>query len=363
MLWIPRLFNSDQTFNFSNLLRPSIIFVVIVILLLLNARIVKQLKFNQSRNNIIRVTMAVLIILIGTLAFVLNLETEPETQSEILKFLAVLISAGIALSSTTVLGNLIAGVMNSSIKRFRRGDFIKIGDLQGRVIDKRIFHTEILMEDRNTVTIPNLFIATHPVKLTRQEDAIVATEVSLGYDVSRVKIEELLLEAATGAELTNPYVYIMELGDYSAVYRIHGCLKESKNFASATSKLNGKVMDLLHESGIEIVSPTFMNQRIPDKKEFIPKNYEPKEGTKEEPLPEELVYDEANQLEEIEKMKDDLQKKENERKLLKDQLKEMVDENEIRKTKSSIEQLEKKMAKVDKDLQERKRKIEGEDSP
>ena len=46
-----------------------------------------------------------------------------------LSFLGILISAAIALSSTTFLGNALAGLLLQSVKNFRIGDFIQVGEI------------------------------------------------------------------------------------------------------------------------------------------------------------------------------------------------------------------------------------------
>mgnify|MGYP001819388272 FL=1 len=227
-------------------------------------------------------------------AFIFTLPFDPKKHLKIAVYLAILLSAAIALSSTTVLGNLIAGIMNSSIKRFRNGDWIKIGDIRGKVTRKSIYHTEIQLEDSNFATIPNLYVATHPVMLTIQDNTVVSTKVSLGYEVSRIRIEQCLLKAATTKGLSNPYVYITELGDYSVVYKLHGFLEDSSKILTKTSMLNGNVLDALHHAKIEIVSPSFMNQKQIDKKQFIPKDHRVNPiAIEEQESPKELVFAEA----------------------------------------------------------------------
>ena len=49
-------------------------------------------------------------------------------------------------------------------------------------------------------------------------------------------------------------------------------------------------MDNLHEKGIGIVSPTFMNQRRADEKVFIPQKVTPESDTIDETSPEDLVF-------------------------------------------------------------------------
>ena len=330
-----------------SLLEPASVIFVLVLLLLLNSWIFRRMKATPSDGNITRRAIAFFLILVGLVVFILSLPIDKSTRGQILTFLGILISAGIALSSTTLLGNLIAGFMNNSMNRFRNGDLIRIGEFMGRVTRKGAFHTEIQLEDSNFMTIPHLYIATNPVKLTRKTNTVISTSVSLGYDVSRIKIEEALKEAALATELTDPYVYITELGDYSVTYKIHGFLEDSNKFFSTSSLLNGKVMDSLHEAGIEIVSPTFMNQRRVDEKEFIPEYLTDRpEAKEEETSPEELIFDEAIKSEEIEKKKDLLKDLENKKDQMEEQLKAARDKEEKEKIKSAIARINDLKAKI-----------------
>lgn len=330
----------NWTRKLSDMSIPLAIIFGVILLIFLSNRILNKTQFLPQTKNTFKRIVAIVIIFIGMFAFIFNLPIALEKQLEIVKFLAVLFSAGIALSSTTVLGNLLSGIMNNAVKRFRNGDLIKIGDLQGRVTSKRFFHTEIQLEDSNFVSVPNLFVATHPVVLTKKSKTVISTTVSLGYDVSRIKIEECLLKAAEAAGLTSPYVYIMDLGDYSVVYKVHGFLEDSsKKYFSTTSQLNAMVLDALHEAKIEIVSPSFMNQQQIDKKLFIPKDHKVQPIEKQE-SPEELAFADAIKSGEIEKKKDALLKIDKRIKDLREQLKGLVAEEEIEIIKSDLKRCE-----------------------
>ncbi len=123
--------------------------------------------------------------------------------------------------------------------------------------------------------------------------------------MSRARIEELLLEAARKAELADPFVMTQELGDYSLTYRIAGLLAEVKSLISARSRLRSAMLDSLHGGGVEIVSPVFQNQRkLEPDQVFIPR-VEPKKVAsveKEAPVPEEILFDKAEQAEAEEQM-------------------------------------------------------------
>ena len=85
---------------------------------------------------------------------------------------------------------------------------------------------------------------------------IISSTLSLGYDIHHAKVEPLLLLAARAAELDDPYVQILSLDDFSVCYRVSGMLLDVKTLLTSRSKLNQCVLDSLHRSQIEIMSPT-----------------------------------------------------------------------------------------------------------
>ncbi len=309
-------------------LTPVMVVLVLILLLACNSWFFKHATFIQSsKGNLAKGAISFFLTILGMLTFVLILPIDKALKGQILSFIGLILSAGIALSSTTVLGNLIAGIMNNSISRFKNGDLIKIGEFQGRVIKKSIFHTELQLEDSNFINIPNLYIAQKPVKLTRKSNTVISTTVSLGYDIAHEKIEETLKKAAIDTGLTDPYVYITNLGDFSVSYKIHGFLEDSSLFFSISSLLNAHVIDQLHHNNIEIVSPTFMNQRRVDSQIFIAEKTQQKTSTEPSDLHEKLIFDEAIKSEAIENKQNDLKETIQQLDELKKELKEASDES------------------------------------
>ncbi|MEE4196069.1 MAG: mechanosensitive ion channel domain-containing protein [Bacteroidales bacterium] len=349
--------NQITTF-FSSVLSPALVLIILILLLFLNRWIFSGIKKSKDSLIVTRQTISMFIVLAGLLAFILSLPIEKELKGQLLSFLGIIISAAIALSSTTVLGNLMAGLMNNSMKRYRMGDLINIGELTGRVTRKNIFHTEIQLEDSNFVTIPNLYMASNPVKLTRKTNTVISITVSLGYDVPQTKIEKSLKEAALDAGLTDPYVYIIALGDFSVSYKIHGFLEDANKFFSTTSLLRSKVMDHLHKDQIEIVSPAFMNQRRVDETTFIPKIIVKKEETiPEEKSPEELIFDKATEAEAIEKKKEYLNEIEEKIDQLNEKNKKTKDKEESEEHKKTIERLKNTKQRIEEHIQRQNEKL------
>ncbi|MGI9341629.1 MAG: mechanosensitive ion channel domain-containing protein [Gammaproteobacteria bacterium] len=225
-------------------------------------------------------------------------------QGQLLSLLGIVLSATIALSSTTIVGNAMAGLMLKSLKKIRPGNYIKVQEHAGRVSEMDLLHTEIQTEDRDLTTLPNLYLVTHPVRVLRKSGTILSVEVSLGYDVSRRRVEELLLAAAEKAGLKDPFVQIRHLGDFSVVYRIAGLCEDVEQLLANRRRLRAATLDELHNGDIEIVSPNFMNTRaVADGARIIP-------PVDETPLrdadvtPDAVVFDKAQQAESLENLRE-----------------------------------------------------------
>ena len=103
---------------------------------------------------------------------------------------------------------------------------------------------------------------TQPMKVVRASGTIVSAEVSLGYDLARARVSDVMLQAALDAGLTDAFVHVRALGDFSVTYRVAGLLADVGSLISARSHPREHMLDALHGAGIEIVSPTFMNTGI-----------------------------------------------------------------------------------------------------
>ena len=226
----------------------------------------------------------------GAVLVVLTLPVSELERGQLLGLLGLLVSATIALSSTTIIGNILAGLMLRVLRNFRAGDFVEVDGHFGRVSERGLFHVEIQTEDRDLTTLPNLWLATRPVKVVRASGTIVSANVSLGYDVAHGHAESLLRSAVENAGLQDPFVQILELGDHSVRYRAAGFLREVRHLLGVRSALRACMLDALHGAGVEALSPTFMNQRaVPGERRIIPAAAPTPSGE----VPEQVIFDKA----------------------------------------------------------------------
>ncbi len=239
----------------------------------------------------------------GLLTIIVALPINDALRGQLLSLIGILLSAAIALSSTTFIGNIMAGIMLKAVRNARPGDFITVADLTGRITEMDLLHTEIQTEFRDLVTVPNLYMVTQPLKVVRASGTIIQGEVSLGYDVPHTRATEILCDAAEKSGLKDGFVQVRELGDFSVTYRVAGLLEDVTSLISARSRLRAAMLDALHEANVEIVSPNFMNTRALDKGErFIPIPSR-KTVTQVQAQPEQVVFDKAEEAASVERVR------------------------------------------------------------
>ena len=264
-----------------------------------------HLKFRQQ---LIQIGMALAAVLL----MIIFLPIGDEMRGQLLRLYGLIFSATIALSSTTLVGNVMAGLMMKSIGNLKLGSYITVGDYFGRITEMDLLHTEIQTEERDLTTLPNMYLVTNPVRVVRSSGTLLSVTLSLGYDVARHRVEELLIRAAKDSELDSPYVQIVELGDFSVTYQVSALLSDVRQIIGKRRELRARTMDTLHADGIEIVSPTFMNTRVFDSDTA----FMSKPGKGKEPAsgivasPDAIAFDKAERAESVEKLRAKLEETE-----------------------------------------------------
>lgn len=257
---------------------------------------------------------AVVMLALTAVCFVwvvLALPVSDQLRGQLLSLLGLALTAVVAFSSTTFVANAMAGLMLRAVGNFRPGDFVRVEGNFGRVTERALFHTEIQTEDRDLSTLPNLYLVTHPVTVVRSSGTIVSTTLSIGYDVDQRRVDELLLAAAARAELADAFVQVRRLGDFSVEYRVAGFLADVNSLLTARSRLMRETLDSFHQAGVQIMSPTFMGQwRLEADQRILPAAAAaPAPATAEpEAVPEEIIFDKADQAASIEKLENERQR-------------------------------------------------------
>ena len=193
----------------------------------------------------------------------------PGSKSGVFQGISVFVGLIVSLGSSTVIGNIIAGLVITYMRPFKLGDRIKLNDTTGNVIEKTPLVTRIRTPKNEVVTIPNSFImSSHTVNFSqsaRDYGLIIHSEVSIGYDIPWRKTHQLLIEAAlnTPGVVHDPRPFVLEtsLQDYYPVYQVNAYIKDANQLAQVYSDLHQNIQDRFNEEGIEIMSPHYIATR------------------------------------------------------------------------------------------------------
>lgn len=209
----------------------------------------------------------------------------PNSSSGVFQGISVFVGLIVSLGSSTVIGNIIAGLVITYMRPFKIGDRIQLNDTTGDIIEKTPLVTRIRTPKNEVVTIPNSFImSSHTVNYStsaREYGLIIHSEVSIGYDVPWRKVNQLLIDAAlnTPGVVDDPRPFVLEtsLNDWYPVYQINAYIKEADKMAKIYSDLHQNIQDRFNEAGVEIMSPHYMAVRDGNET-TIPKDHPKSDG-------------------------------------------------------------------------------------
>jgi len=193
----------------------------------------------------------------------------PGSDSGVFQGISVFVGLIVSLGSSTVIGNIIAGLVITYMRPFKIGDRIQLNDTTGNIIEKTPLVTRIRTPKNEVVTVPNSFVmSSHTVNYStsaREYGLIIHSEVSIGYDIPWRKVNELLIDAAlnTPGVVDDPRPFVLEtsLSDWYPVYQVNAYIKEADKMPQIYSNLHQNIQDKFNEAGIEIMSPHYMAMR------------------------------------------------------------------------------------------------------
>jgi small-conductance mechanosensitive channel len=100
-----------------------------VIVVILVVRFILDKRYEGKPDQRFRLQLTLLVLsFIGLLIIIVVSPLSDTQQGQILSLIGILLSAAIALSSTTFVGNAMAGLMLRAVRSFGLGDFIRIGE-------------------------------------------------------------------------------------------------------------------------------------------------------------------------------------------------------------------------------------------
>lgn len=209
----------------------------------------------------------------------------PGSESPAFKGISVFLGLLLSLGSTSAVAHAVAGTILTYMRAFQVGDFVRIGEEVGEVIEKTLLVTRIRTQKNELVTIPNGTVLGGVVvnysAEAKQNGVIFHTTVTIGYNAPWRQVHELLISAALATQdiLGDPSPFVVQtaLNDFYAAYELNAYTNRPKNMQTTYSALHQNIQDKFNEAGVEINSPHYTSLRdgnrttIPDG--YLPRHY------------------------------------------------------------------------------------------
>jgi len=214
----------------------------------------------------------------------------PGSNTEAFKGIGLFAGALFTLGASGMAGNLIGGLVLTFSGTFRIGDWVKIGEVTGDVLETTLMMTRIRTIKNEIVTLPNSAIMTgHVINYSakaRMEGLLLTTEVTIGYDAPWRTVHALLVEAArrTRNILAEPAPFALQksLNDFNVTYVLYAYTRDANAMIFTYGELHQNIQDAFNEGGVEILSPAYSYLRDGNTT-TMPASYRP-EGYQPEPF-------------------------------------------------------------------------------
>jgi small-conductance mechanosensitive channel len=162
-------------------------------------------------------------------------------------------------------------------RAMRTGDWVRIGEVEGRVKEIGMLSTKLSTVRREEVAIPNAVLVgtatTNYTSLAGVDGPLVTTAVTIGYDAPWRQVHALLEQAASRTpgvrKSPEPRVLQRGLSDYYVEYQLLAHLERAEDRFEVLSGLHANIQDAFNEAGVQIMSPHFVMQ--PSEPVIVPK--------------------------------------------------------------------------------------------
>jgi small-conductance mechanosensitive channel len=191
----------------------------------------------------------------------------PGSDTEAFKGLSVLAGLMLSMGASSLVGQAASGLILTYGRAFRRGEYVRIAEHEGTVMEMGMFTTRLRTGLGEELTISNASILGSTTKnysrAVQGQGFVIDTTVTIGYDTPWRQVHAMLIEAAkrTPGVLHEPSPQVSQtsLTDFYPVYRLvcQGIPEGPRPRAQLLSNLHANIQDSFNEYGVQILSPHY----------------------------------------------------------------------------------------------------------
>ena len=258
-------------------------FFTIIIILLITKYVLKALKFfirQIERGTLVipgfytdwaHPTFNILRFLIYAFTLAMIYPHLPGSESRAFQGVSVFVGVIFSLGSSTVIANLVAGLVLTYMRPFKIGDLIELKEIRGYVVEKSPFVIRLRNNKNEIISFPNITVLNSDIinysTSAGEEGLILHVEITMGYDVPWRTMYDVLISAASKtphlSEHPKPYVLQSALDDFYARYQLNVYTREVERVTLIYSLLYQHIQDECAAAGINLFAPHFYKSEVP----------------------------------------------------------------------------------------------------
>jgi small-conductance mechanosensitive channel len=228
-----------------------------------------KIRYSGIDLELVEPTFQLLRFMIIAFALVAAFPYIPGSSSPVFKGLSIFVGFLLSLGSTSLVSNIVAGIVLTYTRGLRIGDRVQIADSTGDVIERTALVTRIRTIKNVIISIPNNIVLQNQIINYSAEAAerglILHTSVTIGYDVPWRLVTDLMVGSALKTknilEKPAPFVLKTSLDDFYITYELNAYTDKPGLMAGTYSELHQNILDQFNKEGVEIMSPSYFAVR------------------------------------------------------------------------------------------------------
>jgi small-conductance mechanosensitive channel len=197
----------------------------------------------------------------------------PGSDSAVFQGVSVFVGILFSLGSSSIIGNLVAGIVLTYMRPFKLGDRIKIGDTVGFVVEKSAAVTRLRTHKNEYITFPNSAVLSSSItnyntaaETDKDRGLILYTTITFGYATPWQTVHSILIESALKAKYVEsdpmPFVLQTKLDDFYAHYEINVYTKAVDKIPAVFSELYKSIQNGFNEAGLDMTVSYFRSNTV-----------------------------------------------------------------------------------------------------
>jgi len=203
----------------------------------------------------------------------------PGAKTAAFQGLSVLVGLMVSIGASSIVSQGASGLILMYSRSLRKGEYVRVGEVEGTVMELGMFETRLRTGLGEEVTMPNAWVLSNTSKNYSRAypgaGFVLDTTVTIGYDTPWRQVHAMLELAALRTEdiakSPKPYVTQVALTDFYPEYRLvaYVTAEAPRQRAEVLNRLHQNIIDVFNEYGVQITSPHFVQE--PASPHIVPK--------------------------------------------------------------------------------------------